>query len=149
MVDDHENFVGDSQRRLLLADTHFETPKGASEEGGRFPGAPGTLHQDPAQGAIPLARFAAVPFAGTLMVPGTYSGPRRQARGVPKAAHIGANLGEHVPCRNDIDPRNALELRNLCLSGGEQRPMMVRELAREGAFQLRTLVLQGPERQRR
>ena len=56
MVDDHEYFVGDSQRRFLLANTHLETPKGASEEGGRFPGPPGTLHQDPAEVAIPLAR---------------------------------------------------------------------------------------------
>ena len=38
MVDDHEYFVGNGQRRLLLTDTDFETPKGASEEGGRFPG---------------------------------------------------------------------------------------------------------------
>ena len=44
MVADHENFVGDGQRRLLLAQTHFETSKGASEEGGCLPGTPGTLH---------------------------------------------------------------------------------------------------------
>ena len=58
VVDDHEYFVGDGQRRLLLAEPHFKPPKGASQEGGRFPGAPGTLHQDPTQGAIPLTRFA-------------------------------------------------------------------------------------------
>src|SRR5215831_13627055 len=104
MVDDHKNFVGDSQCSLLLADTHFETPKGAAQEGGRFPGAPGTLHQDSAEVTIPLARFAAVPFPGTLMVPGTDSGPRRQARGLSKPAHIRSDLGEHVPGRNDIDP---------------------------------------------
>jgi hypothetical protein len=61
MVDDHEYFVGDGQRSLLLADTYFETPKGAPQEGGRFPSAPGTLHQDPAEVAIPFARFAVVP----------------------------------------------------------------------------------------
>ena len=115
MVDDHENFVGDSQRGLLLADTHFETPKGPSEEGGRFPGTPGTLYQDSAEGAIPLARFAAVPFTGTLMVSWTDAGPRRQTRGIPKATHIGANLSENVPRRNDIHARNAIELRNLGL----------------------------------
>jgi hypothetical protein len=166
MVDDHENFVGDSQRGLLLADTHFETPKGASEESGRFPGAPGTLHQDPAEGAIPLARCASIPFAGTLMVSWTDAGPRRQARGVPKAMHIGANLRENVPCRNDIHPRNAIELRDLLLprchqradllieggnlpiqylnqlqQQGKERPMVRRALAREGECQLRALVL--------
>jgi hypothetical protein len=166
MVDDHENFVGDGQRRLLLAQTHFETSKGASEEGGRFPATPGTWHEDPAQGAIPLARFAAVPFARTLLVPGTHPGPRRQARGVPKATHIRANLGDDIPGRNDIHPRNAIELRDLLLQrchqcadllieGGnlpiqhlnqlqqqaEQRPMVRRELAREGELQLRALVL--------
>src|SRR5262249_13354229 len=75
VIDDHKYFVGDSQRRLLLADTYFETPKGAAQEGGRFPGAPGTLHQDPAQITIPLTRFAGVPFARTLMVPGTDPSP--------------------------------------------------------------------------
>ena len=94
MVDDHEYFVGDGQRSLLLADPYFEPPKGAAQEGGRFPGAPGTLHQDATEVAIPLARFAAVPFASTLMVPGTDPSPRGQARGVPKATHIRANLGE-------------------------------------------------------
>ena len=78
MVDDHENFVGDSQRGLLLADTHFETPKGTSEEGGRFPGTPGTLYQDPAEVAIPLARFASISFASTLVIPGT-GGRERKA----------------------------------------------------------------------
>jgi len=78
------------------------------------------------------------------------------------------------PCRNDIHPRNAIELRdlplqrrhqraNLLIEGGDlpiqhlnklqqqsqQRPMVRRELAREGEFQLRTLVLQGAERQGR
>ena len=101
-------------------------------------------------------------------------GPRRQACGIPKAAHIRPNLGDDVPCRNDIHPRNAIELRdlqlqrchqgaNLLIEGGnvpiqhlnqlqqqgEQRPMVRRELACEGDFQLRTLVLQGAERQRR
>src|SRR4030095_8002828 len=63
MVDDHQDFVGNSQRRLLLPQTHLETPKGAAEEGGRFPGTPGTLPQDPAEGAIPLARFASISYA--------------------------------------------------------------------------------------
>src|SRR5262245_36150371 len=103
MVDDHEYFVGDSQRRLLLAQTHLETPKGASEEGGRFPGTPGTLHQDPAEVAIPLARFASISFASTLVIPGTDPSPRRQARRVPKTAHIRANLSQDVPRRNDIE----------------------------------------------
>src|SRR5262249_30232779 len=132
-------------------------PKGPSEEGGRFPGPPGTLYQDPAEVAITLARFAAVPFTGTFMVSWTDSGPRRQTRGVPKATHIGANLSENVPRRNDIHARNAIELRNLGLQGchqradllieggnlpiqhldqlqqqGEQSPMVRRELAREG-----------------
>jgi hypothetical protein len=116
MVDDHEYFVGDSQRSLLLAKTHFETPKGASQEGGRFPGAPGTLHHDSAQGAIPLARFAAVSFARILMIPETHPGPRRQARRVPKATHIRPNLGQYVPRRHAIDPRKTVELRDLRLS---------------------------------
>jgi len=30
VIDDHKYFVGDSQRSLLLADTYFETPKGAA-----------------------------------------------------------------------------------------------------------------------
>ena len=80
MVDDHEYFVGDGQRSLLLTDPHFETPKGASQEGGRFPSAPGTWHQDSAEVAIPLARFASVPFPGTLMVPGTYTPTTPSAR---------------------------------------------------------------------
>jgi hypothetical protein len=115
MVDDHENFVGDGQRSLLLPEAHFETPKGTSQEGRRFPSAPGTLHQDPAEGAIPLARFASVAFAGALMVPWTDTGPRCSARGVPKATHIRPNLGNDVPCRNDSHPRNAIELRDLQL----------------------------------
>src|SRR5262249_50160448 len=174
MVDDHEYFVGDGQRRLLLTDTYFETPKGAPQEGGRFPSAPGTLHQDPAEVAIPLTRFASVPFPGTLMVPWTDAGPRRQARGVSKPAHIRPNLGDDVPCRNDIHSRNAIELRDLLLQRsdqlpdllidggnlpiqhlnqlqqqGEQGPMMRRELARQGEFQLRALVLQRAECQGR
>jgi hypothetical protein len=149
----------------------FETPKGAPQEGGRFPSAPGTWHQDPAQIAIPLARFAAVPFPGTLMVPWTYTGPRRQARGVSKTAHVRSNLGDDVPCRGDIHPGNTVELRDvrvqrgdqradLLIEGGnlpiqhlnqlqqqgEQRPMVRRELACKGECQLRALVLQGPER---
>src|SRR4029450_5336282 len=72
VVDDHEYFVGDSQRCLLLADTYFETAKGAAQEGWRFPGAPGTLHQDAAEVPISLTRFAAVPLPRTLMVPGTH-----------------------------------------------------------------------------
>jgi len=161
MVDDHEDFVGDGQRSLFLADPSFETPKGAPQEGGRFPRAPGTLPQDPAEGAIPLTRFTAGPFARTLMVPGTPPGPRRQARGVSKATHIRPNLGDDVPCRNDIHPRNALELRdlplqrrhqcaNLLIESGdlsiqhlnqlqqqsEQRPMVRRTLACEGECQL-------------
>src|SRR5215468_10607609 len=75
MVDDHEDFVGDSQRRLLLANAHLETPKGTAQEGRRFPGTPGTLHQDAAEVAIPLARFAVVPFARTLVIPGTDPSP--------------------------------------------------------------------------
>src|SRR5215471_11037950 len=92
MVDDHEYVVGDGERRLLLADAHFETSKGASEEGGRFPGAPSTLHQDPVEVAIPLTRFATVPFPGTLMVLRTDVSLRCSACGVPKAAHIRTNL---------------------------------------------------------
>ena len=115
MGDDHADCVGDGQRRLLLPETYCETPQGAPQEGGRFPGAPGTLHQDPAEGAIPLARCAAVPFPRTLMVPRTDAGPRRQARSVPKATHIRPNLGQYVPRRNDIDPRNTVELRDLRL----------------------------------
>jgi hypothetical protein len=68
------------------------------------------LHQDAAEITIPLACFAALPFAGTLMVPWTDAGPRGQARGVSKSAHLGANLSENVPCRNDIHPRNAVEI---------------------------------------
>jgi len=75
VVDDHEYFVGDGQRRCLLPETHFETPKGATQEGRRFPGISGTLHQDPTEVAIPLARFATVAFPGTLMVPGTDPSP--------------------------------------------------------------------------
>jgi hypothetical protein len=52
MVDEHEYFVGDGQRGLFLADPSFKPTKGAAQEGGGFPGAPGTLHQDPAEGAI-------------------------------------------------------------------------------------------------
>jgi hypothetical protein len=115
MVNDHEYFVGDGERRFLLTETYFETSKGAAQEGGRFPRAPGTLHQDPAQGAIPFARFAAVPFAGTLMVPRTDPSPRRQARCIPKATHIRPNLSQDVPRRNDIHSRNAIELRDLRL----------------------------------
>jgi hypothetical protein len=115
-VDDHEYFVGDSQRSLLLTDPHFETPKGASQEGRRFPSAPGTWHQDATEVAIPLARFASVPFAGTLMVPRTSPRPRCQARCVPKATHIRPHLGQYVPRRNDIAPRNTVELRNVRLS---------------------------------
>jgi len=37
-IDDHKYFVGDSQRRLLLADAYCETPKGTAQEGGRLPG---------------------------------------------------------------------------------------------------------------
>jgi hypothetical protein len=55
------------------------------------------------------------------MVPGTHPGPRRQARGVPKATHIRANLGDDVPGRNDIHPRNAIELRDLLLQWCHQR----------------------------
>src|SRR5262249_9748937 len=113
MVDDHEYVVGDSQRRLLLAQTHLETPQGASEEGGRFPGTPGTWHQDPAEVAIPLARFASISFARTLVIPGTHPSPRRQARRVPKTAHIRAHLSQDVPGCNEIDSRNTVELRNL------------------------------------
>jgi hypothetical protein len=108
------------------------------------------------------------------MVPWTYTGPRRQARGVSKTAHVRPNLGDDVPCRNDIHPRNALERRdlplqrchqraNLPIEGGdlplqhlnqlqqqaEQRPMVRRALAREGECQRWTLVLQGAERQGR
>src|SRR5438067_448462 len=115
MGDDHEDCVGDGSRRFLLANAHLEPPKGATQEGGCFPGTPGTWHQDPAQGAIPFVRFAAVPCAGTLMVPRTDAGPRCQARGVPKATHIRPNLGEDVPRRNDIDPRNTVELGDLRL----------------------------------
>ena len=45
MVDDHEDFVGDSQRRFLLVQTHLETSKGTAQEGRRFPGTPGPLHK--------------------------------------------------------------------------------------------------------
>jgi hypothetical protein len=127
MVDDHEDFVGDGQRGLFLADPYFKPTKGAAQESGCFPGAPGTLHQDPAEVAIPLARFAAVPFAGTLMVPGTHPGPRRQARGVPKATHIRPNLGEDVPCCNEIHPGNTVELRELRLQRGDQLPDLLIE----------------------
>jgi hypothetical protein len=108
------------------------------------------------------------------MVPWTYTGPRRQARGVSKTAHVRPNLGDDVPCRGDIHPGNTVELRNLRLQwsyqradllieGGnlpiqylnqlqqqaEQRPMVRRALAREGECQRWTLVLQGAERQGR
>src|SRR5262249_8540801 len=75
MVDDHEYFVGDGSRRFLLADAHLETPKGTAQEGRRFLGTPGTLHPDSAEVAIPLARFAMVPFARTLVIPGTDPSP--------------------------------------------------------------------------
>ena len=113
MVDDHEYFVGDGQRSLLLANAYLETPKGAPQEGGRFPSAPGTWHQDPAQIAIPLARFASGPFAGPLMVPRPYASPRCQARCVPTATPIRPHLGQDVPRRNDIDPRQTVEWREL------------------------------------
>ena len=70
VIDDHKYFVGDSQRRLLLAEPYFETPKGAAQESRRFPGAPGTWHQDPAEIAIPLTRFAAVRFTALSWFPG-------------------------------------------------------------------------------
>ena len=62
-----------------------------------------------------LARFAAVPFPGPLIVPRTHAGPRRQAPCVPKPAHIDTHLSEYVPCRGDIHARNAIELRTLPL----------------------------------
>jgi hypothetical protein len=108
------------------------------------------------------------------MVPWTAPGPRRQARCVSTKAHVRPHLGDDVPCRNDIHPRNALELRdlplqrrhqraNLLIEGGDlpiqhlnklqqqsqQRPMVRRALTREGECQRRTLVLQGAERQGR
>jgi len=111
MGDDHEHCVGAGQRRFLLTDPYCETPEGAPQAGGRFPSAPGPWHQDPAQGAMPLARFASGPFAGPLMVPRPYAGPRCQARCVPTATPIRPNLGQDVPRRNDIDPRQTVEWR--------------------------------------
>jgi hypothetical protein len=171
MVDDHEYVVGDGPRSLLLTDTYCETPQGASQEGRRLPSAPGTLPQDAAQVAIPFARFASVPFAGTLMVPRTYSGPRCQARCVPKATHIRPDLGPYVPCRNEIAPRNTVEWREwrvqrrhsraaLLLEGGnlaiqhlnelqhqgESCPMVRCALAWEGECSLGTRVLHGSPR---
>lgn len=76
---------------------------------------------------MPLTRFAAVPFARTRMVPWTDAGPRRQARRVPKATPIGAHLRQDVPRRNDIDPRNTVELRELRLQRGDQRADLLLE----------------------
>jgi hypothetical protein len=171
MGDDHAYGVSDGQRRRLLADTYCATPQGAPQAGGRFPSAPGPWHQDPAEGAIPRARFASVPLPGTLMVPWTYPGPRRQARGVSTTAQVRPHLGDAVPCRGAIHPGHTVERRDWRLprgppraalrsEGGQlplphlhqlhpqgpPRPMVRRALACTGEGQLRALVLQGPER---
>jgi len=129
MGDDHEHVVGHRQCRLLFADAHFEAAKSLSEAGGRFPRPPGTLPQEPTEGAIPLARFAAVPFPATLVIAWAHPCPRGEAGGVAKAVHVRSNLGEHIPGGRQGDPGNTVELRDLGLQGRHQRANLLIEVS--------------------
>ena len=113
MVDHHQNFMGDGHRRFFAPKAPFKTPKRLSQEGRGFAGGPGTLHQHPAEIAIPFACAARTPLAGTFVIPRTHAGPRGEPGRRPKVAHRRADLRQDRPRCGRLDAGDTGELLQL------------------------------------
>lgn len=110
MVDDHDDAMRYGPDRFVLPSSSSNAMVlGMQVRSARTGHAHSDLSQDSSKPDITFGGSSIEPFAPTLSVPRTDTGPRGQMLSGRETGHIGANLGHNNRCCNRINARNRLQ----------------------------------------